>query len=230
MTSHAIISTEGIVFRVIPFGDYDQIVSVFTPEAGVVKVMQKGQFVKGKKKKGGCMPLTKVELLYREKEGEIFSCHEMHSIDTFPSLRKSFNVLEAGCDLLQVVQSSQFVGKSAPALYALLCYYLNKISAMTHPELLLASFRLKVLKHDGWIALPFSCSTCGRLLQQEVFMQECEGYCLLHKPSGVVKWSAEELYIVYRLTESQSFQEIASLEISSSLHSKIIRFFNASFR
>jgi len=223
--SQTIYSTEGIVLRVIPFREYDQIISIFTPEAGVIKVMYKGSRNKRNSGKGVSMPLTKVEVVYREKKGEIFSCFELNCIEMFPSLRTNLSFLETACDLLQVITDSQFMGKGAPQLYALLCYYLKKISQTADPWLLATSFRLKLLKHDGLVGFPLICSECSQLLRDEAFTQNGEGWCTVHQPRGSQKWDLEELHVIYRLAESLSYQEICSLEISSALQRKINYFF-----
>lgn len=223
--SHLIHSTEGIILRVIPFQDYHQIVSIFTPGAGVIKVLHKGSRAQRKNGKSPCMPLTKVEVAYREKKGEIFGCHELNCAEMFPLLRKDLCFLETGCDLLQVVLDSQLMGKEAPQLYALLYAYLKKIPQTPNPWILAASFRLKLLKHDGLISFPFICSECGELLQSEAYARESESWCTIHRPKGCIVWNSIELQVLYRLAESQSYKEICMLEISPLLLAKITLFF-----
>ena len=99
--------TEGVILRVIPFRDYDQILSLFTSDAGLIKVIYKGSRSKRRRGQGLYMPLTQVEVIYCEKQGEIFSCHEMVCIESFTFLRKELVFLEVACDLLQVILTSQ---------------------------------------------------------------------------------------------------------------------------
>jgi DNA repair protein RecO (recombination protein O) len=218
-------STEGVILRAIPFRDYDQILSIFTADVGLLKVLYKGK----KSKKGGtgiCAPLTKVEVVYREKRGEIFSCHEMNPLHSFPSLRKELMFLEVACDLLQVILASQLVGKAAPQLYDLLCFYLKKIPQTPHPWILAASFRLKLLKHDGLVAFPLICRECGQSLQNKAFIRHSESWCADHQLGGQ-SWESSELQLFYRLATSQSYQEICSSPFSLELQHKIITFFEA---
>lgn len=220
--------TEGIILRVIPFRDYDQIVSLFTPEAGLIKVLCKGsRNTKRKRGKGACMPLTQVEVSYREKKGEIFGCDELICIEMFPFLRKDLCFLEVACDLLQVILDSQFMGKSAPQLYSLLCYYLKKIPQTANPWLLAASFRLKLLKHDGLVGFPFHCSECGKCLDHEAFVRGSEGWCKTHHLGRSQSWDSTELKTLYCLADSQSFKEICLLDIQPRLQNKIAAFFKS---
>lgn len=223
-------STEGIVLRVIPFRDYDQILFLFTLDAGFIKVLYKGGRGKRKGKQGFCMPLTKVEVIYREKRGEIFSCHELTCIESFSFLRQELIFLEVGCDLLQIILDSQFVGKAAPHLYALLCFYLKKIPQTANPWILASSFRLKLLMHDGLIVCPFICCECQQSLQSEAFTWDAEGWCAAHQPGRSQPWNLTELQMLYRLAICQSYQEVCSQDVLPSLQNKIIDFFNACIR
>lgn len=137
--------TEGVILHAVSYQNYDQILTLFTPEKGILKIFCK----KGKKQWQRHTPLTKVEVTYREKKTEICACEEIRSVDSYLSLRKQFEHLEAACELLQTIYHSQWVGKAAPLIYHLMIYYLDKTPQVVDPKLLVASFKLKVLKHEG---------------------------------------------------------------------------------
>jgi DNA repair protein RecO (recombination protein O) len=214
---------EGIILRAIPFRDHDQILSIFTQNVGVIKVLYRGS--KTQKIQGLCMPLTKVEVFYREKKGEIFHCQELTLVESLSFLRKELLYLEVGCDLLQVILTSQLIGKAAPHLYALLCIYLKKIPQTVNPWTLAVSFRLKLLKYDGLATFPFICSECQQLLQIVAFTRESEGWCTNHQPLGSLVWQQNELQQVYRLANCLNHREICADDISLSLQNKVARFF-----
>jgi DNA repair protein RecO (recombination protein O) len=119
------------------------------------------------------------------------------------------------------------MGKSAPQLYSLLCYYLKKIPQMANPWLLAASFRLKLLKHDGLARFPFKCSECGKCLDDEAFIYGSEGWCRAHHFEKSQTWDSIELQTVYHLANSQSFKEICLLDVQPKLQGKITVFFKA---
>jgi len=222
--------TEGIILRVIPFRDYDQILTLFTPHAGIIKVLYKGSRSKRRGVQGLCIPLTKVEVVYREKRGEIFSCHEITLVDSFSFLRKELLHLEVGCDLLQVILTSQLVGKASPRLYALLCFYLEKIPQTYNPWVLTVSFRLKLLRHDGLIALPFSCSECRQLLQGMAYICEAESWCEAHYPLESQRWEKKELEQLYRLAMCQNYRDIHTDDIPRELQNKVVQLFETCVR
>jgi DNA repair protein RecO (recombination protein O) len=214
---------EGIILRAIPFRDHDQILSIFTQTVGVIKVLYRGS--KTQKIQGICQPLTKVGVFYREKKGEIFHCQELTLVESLSFLRKELLYLEVACDLLQVILTSQLIGKAAPQLYALLCIYLKKIPQTFNPWTLTVSFRLKLLKHDGLAAFPFVCSECQQLLQIAAYTRESEGWCMNHQPLGSLVWQQNELQQVYRLVNCQNYREICTDEIPLLLRNKVARFF-----
>lgn len=224
-TSHAPQCTEGIILRVIPYRDYDQIITLFTEE-GLLKILFKGSLSKRRGVQGITMPLTKVQLVYREKEGEIYSCLEMSLIDTFSSLRKELIHLEVACELLQILFQTQLVGKAAPKLYALLCFYLDKIPKVQHPKILSASFRLKLLRHDGLAAFPFQCNICQEVLVENAYIQNSDWWCRKHQSLGSQHFGQEELNQIYGLALSQRFQAFSAHEVSVELQNKIKRFFD----
>lgn len=222
--------TEGVILRVIPFRDYDQILTLFTQDVGIIKVIYKGSRSKRRGVQGLCSPLAKVEVIYREKRGEIFSCQEMALINPFSPLRKELHHLEVACDLLQVILASQLVGKAAPQLYALLCFYFEKIPQTLNPWTLALSFRLKLLRHDGLVAFPLVCSECRQILETDAYTYESEGWCLNHQPLGSQVWRQDELQKIYRLANCQSFREISEERISFELQNKVAAFFEACLR
>lgn len=224
MSEH-FLSTEAIILKAIPFRDYDQILTLMTLEAGLIKVLYKGCSSQRKGGLGISLPLTKVELVYKEKRGELFHCHEIKLIDSFPMLRKEFIFLEVACDLVQVILETQLPCKTSPLLYRLLSHFLNKIPLTHNPWLLSMSFRLKILQHEGIVVFPFSCNQCGKTLEEEAYFNEFEWWCGEHRQHVNSVWRKEELELVYQLALSQSYREICSETLNSGSQKKIVNFF-----
>jgi DNA repair protein RecO (recombination protein O) len=145
MNSLEVQCAEGVILHMIPYRNYDQILTVFTSQQGVLKFFCK----KGKGQR--YMPLTRAEFAYREKKSELFACEEISIVDSYVQLRNQFVHLQAGCDLIRTVSASQVVGKAAPLVYQLLIFYLDKIPNVADAWTLALSFRLKILKHEGML-------------------------------------------------------------------------------
>ena len=225
MSSDEFKTAEGILLKVIPFQDYDQILVFFTLEAGLIKVLFRGSRSKRRGLLGLCMPLTRVEVIYKEKRGEIYIGCDIALLDSYRSLRKNLTHLNAACDLLQILYRSQWVGKPAPLLYALLKSYLEKIPFTADPQQFTASFRLKVLKHEGVASFPLACTDCQIHLEKEAYYSRGEFFCRFHKPGNF--WALQENLpaLIFQLTECRSCQELMGIEISDGGLKAIERYF-----
>jgi DNA repair protein RecO len=143
------ITTEGIILNTLPFQDYHQILTVFSKELGMIKLIVK-YALRGKGR--GSDPLTQAEFVLHQKSSELFQCKEISPIDHFLPIRQSILHLEAACALLHALKTSQFPHKPALKLYELLSIYLKMVPSFDNPHLLAASFRLKILRYEGLIA------------------------------------------------------------------------------
>ncbi|WP_068467159.1 DNA repair protein RecO [Candidatus Protochlamydia phocaeensis] len=217
--------TEGIILRTIPFRDYDQILVLFTQDAGLIKLLYKGSRSKKRGVQGICMPLTRVEVIFKEKKGEIFSCQEISLLDSYRPLRQQLSSLEAGCELLQVLYATQWVGKPSPQLYALLKYYLEKIPAIPYPAILTTSFRLKLLKHEGLLTFPLRCSHCQQPLVSQAYSYQSDLFCLQHHVPGSLYLQQKELDVLYKLMDCKTFQDLTQVLLPADFKAKMEIFF-----
>jgi len=217
--------TQGIILHLIPFREAHQIVIIFTLDAGLIKVICYGSRSSRSKWFGLCRALTQVEVVFREKNGEIFECRDLDLINSYDYLKQDFNQMEAACDMLYSLNRSQLPGRSAPKLYALLIYYLSKISTIHDPWILSLSFRLKLLRHDGLLDYPFICHHCEKPLLGEAYYAQNETYCKLHGCDQSLFISECELPLVYSLTACQSYLALTQVSLTRELKAKILVLF-----
>ncbi len=140
---------EGVILQSLNFQDYDQILTVFTREEGLIKLIVKRARHAKSGRGGFTAPFTQAEFIYKEGRGEIFTCSEVSVIHQHLGLRRSLSVLEAACDIIKALLLVQPIQAAAPQLYDLLILYLTHIPRLRDPYALAASFRLKLLKHEG---------------------------------------------------------------------------------
>lgn len=225
--TESFLSFQGVVLRVFPFRDYDQILSLFTSDFGVIKLISFGSRRQRSKWRGFCTPLNSLEVVCREKRGELYRCHDITLIDAFEDLKKNYLHLEAACDLLNAVYASQMAEKPSPALYQLMSAYFKKIALVPNPWVLAASFRLKLLRHDGWIEGPFVCVTCGEVLWHEASYFGEEFYCYQHSPPVAASFSAEELLLVYHLMSCRRLNDLVAVDWPDHFQTKVIHLFGS---
>ncbi|MFQ5728946.1 MAG: DNA repair protein RecO [Waddliaceae bacterium] len=199
--------TEGIILHTLDFQDYDQILTVFSIDQGIVKFFLQGTRNSRHKKGIGTTPLTVGEYIYRKGKSDLFYCREISVINQHLGLRKNLAALETACDLIQTVQKSQFPGKPAPALYQLLVRYLDSIPLFSSPEILGASFRLKLLRHDGHLGITSQCSACGTPLSA-LYLVRGESFCKEHATGNVYFFSEEEADLLNRLAYCRTISEL----------------------
>ncbi|MCB1084774.1 MAG: DNA repair protein RecO [Chlamydiia bacterium] len=146
------LSIEGIVLRATPFKENDRIVTLFTPEFGVMSLYVKNLSRKKPTLTNLTTPLARGEFVFSKGRSDLFRFLDGTLIDLHRDLRRSYAHLEVGGKMVQSILATQMPGKSAPALYRLLALYLKALSTFSRPETLGASFMLKLLKHEGLLS------------------------------------------------------------------------------
>ncbi len=222
--------TEGIILHLIPYRDAHQIVILFTEDAGLIKIMCYGSLSQKSKWRGICRALTQVEVVYREKQGEIFECKDLTLINSYDTLRQNYNQMEAACDLLYALNQSQLPGRVSPKLYALMIYYLGKIPTIKDPWILSLSFRLKLLRHDGVLDYPFMCHECGEPLLCEAYYAQHEIFCAQHACAHACFFKQEDLQLIYLLTACQSYNDLITVQLPTDFKMKVFTFFEDCLR
>ncbi len=220
MTQHQWKVTEGVILHSIPYRDADQIITIFTKEYGMLKVYGRGVRSLKRKEQGALSPLMQVEMAYRHGKGEIGSCRDITTLTHFPHTRTSYQALQAACQMLDVVRTTQWPGRNAPSLYILLCSFLDNFDQASDPTVLASSFTLKVLKNEGFLSLNSTCSVCQASLSQ-YWMVEGELFCSTHAPSIALQFDSEEIQSLNRLMHSRSLKEIAGQAVTPAMHGKI---------
>lgn len=187
---------EGIILHTLDFRDYDKIVSAFTAEYGLLKFIAR----KANAAKRGLkvLPLTKTDLIYTTTQSELYKLKDLSLIAQYLPLRQNLAFLHTACELLKCVLKTQLPQKPAPDLYGLLCAYLEKIPKVSTPALIEASFRLKLLRHEG----------------------------LFDENSTF--FSPQEIPLVHDLAFSLSYEQLDQIPLSHELNFKIKSFFELS--
>lgn len=218
-----ILHTEGIVLKVVDFGEYDQILTVFTPERGVVKWIVKKYQAKGRLL-NKISPLSRAEFFYIETKGEIWKCREMTLLNPYLKLRENYAWLETAGRFLNWIVTSQMEQKPAPKLYSQFMIYLEKIPLLSNLPALELSFLIQILKHEGVINLDFCCSLCQKPLQKLHLMQGSY-FCTSHAPFGSFTLNEEESEALLNISKSQKFSELQTISIPKTIVEKAFSLF-----
>jgi DNA repair protein RecO (recombination protein O) len=190
------VRTEGVILRALDFQEHHQILTLFSPDCGIVKIITKS-FSKARLKKGDprLSPLVQVDCLYAIGNHELCKCQEISIINPFLELRTSFSCLNTACQLAQSILQSQLGEKPAPLLYQLFISCLKKLPSLAHYDTLTSCFRLKILKHEGYIG------------------------------DQISQFKPEEIKIANQLLNCRSFAELDALIPPLEFHEKVKSYF-----
>ena len=216
--------TEGIILHALNFRDFDQILTVYSQNQGLIKFILKGGNSAKRRKGSSSAPLTRAEFVYMKGRSDLLNLHEISVLDYQTGVRESLDHLEAACGVLQAVQSSQFPEKPAPTLYQLLVSYLAKIPQAKSPASLVASFRLKIMRHDGLYGLDEYCSSCQTPLKT-FHICDGESFCSQHAPGYALLFSEQEAKVTTYLAYCRSLADLDEVPITQELSKKIQQMF-----
>lgn len=220
-----LLRTEGVILQATPFREADQILTVIGPE-GLLKMMYKGAL--SRKRGGGSqtMPLQKAEFIYSVSKGnsDLASCREISILHTFLGLRQKLAYLESAGEMVAAILKSQHGNIPAPLLYKLFVMYLEKIPDAHDPYILPTSFKLKIMNHEGILALMLRCSHCKQTLNTlNIYEGEC--YCNHHAPIAAQHFNEAETDMLLLCTYGRSINHLIELTGSLSFLKKVNHLF-----
>ena len=132
--------TPGLLLQAIPYLGQKKILKVFTP-LGLISLFAKTSQL---------TPFCIAEWVYQKTEKELYPLSDTTLLDPLSELRQSYNLLTAAGTMAKDLLRSQLPNKGSPELYQLACLYFKKLPAS--PDMLVASFRLKLLLHEGLLS------------------------------------------------------------------------------
>ncbi len=133
----------GLLLQSIPYLGQQKILKVLTPEQGLLSLLCKSS-------RHPTTPFCIAEWVYRKTQREIYPLIDATLLDSLDPLKESYEVLSAAGSIARDLLQTQLPHKKASELYSLTCAYLKKLPQ--NPPLLAASFRLKLLLHEGLLS------------------------------------------------------------------------------
>lgn len=204
--------SQGILLQTIPYLGKGRILKIFTEEAGLITLMAK------KPSHALFSPFCIAEWVYRKRNTDIHPLIEGSLIDSFLNLRQSYATLLAAGSMAQDLLRTQLPAKNSPALYILLGSYFKKIPIFERPAVLASSFKLKLLLHEGLLALQTGCAHCNR---EATSLLQGESVCSSHAMPFAIGFSISEWQIIHTLAFARQFSLLQQIDCPPSLHEKI---------
>jgi DNA repair protein RecO (recombination protein O) len=159
--------TQGIILRQTKLGEFDKIITIYTPEFGKLRAVAKGACRPKSKLGGNVEPLThSLMLLAKGRNLDIVT--QSQTITAFPALKSDLWRMACGLYVLELIDSFTVEGGENRPLFDLLLDILHKLSEPDSNETALRYFELHLLQYLGYRPQLGRCVTCDSPLKPVV--------------------------------------------------------------
>jgi DNA repair protein RecO (recombination protein O) len=151
--------TQGIILRQTKLGEFDKILTIYTPEFGKLRAVAKGACRPHSKLGGNVEPLThSLMLLAKGRNLDIVT--QSQTINGFLALKSDLWRMACGLYILELMDSFTVEGGANPPLFDLLLEILNQLSQPESDETILRYFELHILHYLGYRPQLRRCVSC----------------------------------------------------------------------
>jgi len=159
--------TEGVILKQTKLGEFDKIVTIYTPEFGKLKAVAKGACRPKSKLGGNVEPLThSLMLLAKGRNLDIVT--QSQTINGFLALKSDLWRMACGLYILELIDSFTVEGGENRPSFDLLLDILNQLSEPDSNETVLRYFELHLLHHLGYRPQLRRCVNCDSPLKPVV--------------------------------------------------------------
>ncbi len=160
------IQAEGVILRHSDFGEADRLLTIFTREAGKVRVIAKGVRKARSRKAGHVEPFTRTSLqLARGRD--LFILTQAEAIDVYAALREDLVLLGYASYVIELLDRSSTDEEENRFLYNLLTRTLARLNRGDDPNLVARYYEIRLLDYAGFRPQLFSCARCEAEIQPE---------------------------------------------------------------
>jgi DNA repair protein RecO (recombination protein O) len=159
--------TQGIILRQAKLGEFDKIVTIYTPEHGKLRAVAKGACRPKSKLGGNVEPLTH-SLMMVAKGRNLDIVTQSQTIDGFLALKSDLWRMACGLYVLELIDSFAVEGGENRPLFDLLLDILQHLSAPDSSETALRYFELHLLHCLGYRPQLRRCVDCDSPLKPVV--------------------------------------------------------------
>jgi len=159
--------TQGIILKQTKLGEFDKIVTIYTPEFGKLRAVAKGACRPKSKLGGNVEPLThSLMLLAKGRNLDIVT--QSQTINGFLALKSDLWRMACGLYILELIDSFTVEGGENRPLFDLLLDILNQLSEPNSNETVLRYFELHLLHYLGYRPQLHRCVSCDSPLKPVV--------------------------------------------------------------
>lgn len=209
---------EGLVLRNLDYKERERIITLFTPDSGLMSLIVKNITRKKSHLLALTAPLTHAEFSYMIRRSELYTFQDGTILNAHYAVRDKLSHIQAATTFANALLKTQVPGKGAPLLFRLTLTYLKYLPTFNDPAPLVASFLLKLLKNEGHLSLRNTCCYCTDT-PTHLFLGE--PVCKRHASINAHFFDPEQWQLLDTLTNTREISLLKSLSISPALEEKI---------
>lgn len=228
----AITKTHGIVIHSMRYRETSKILTIFSRDYGILKLIAKGARTAKSRFAGALEPMNVIELVYYQKENRDLQLLSQASILYAPKsilLDEHKTLLAMAC--CEMVSRLEAAGGRSNKVFGLLRGIIQALdeSKANDDRLLLFAFQLRLLKVLGYAPGLYRCFVCGNETPEGAYhIAEARFYCPACSPGGESVFPLHPwlLWGLRQLTD-QPLRRIGELEFAPGVLSDTYRFLQA---
>lgn len=189
---------EAIVLRVIPYGEKDRILTIYTRRFGKLSAIAKGS----RNPLTRLAPATQLftHAHYFLAQGKTFEViTQVRIIETFERLRRDVNLMAACAQCCEMLMKSIPDGEPDSEMFDDLLSALRIANSGAGSETLLAAFISRLLMHVGYMPELSRCVRCGGAISGDVLFSTEHGGAVCAACSNIVGFDASVSSVALRL-------------------------------
>ncbi len=225
----AIRKTEGVILRTLKMGETSKLLTLFTRDAGILKLIAKGARRSRSRIGGILQPLYAVEVVYYEKESRELQILSQASLIFAPAHISAdlqrFGLASACCELITRLEKEKHPN---PAAYGLLRAAMEAFDRLElEPRVLFLAFQARLLEISGLSPGLDRCSSCGKedfpvghydFLNGRLFCATCAG------GGNFEKELQRPVIHLYRRFVHAPLAAVAAQEVPNAMLAQLYRF------
>ncbi|SFE29085.1 DNA repair protein RecO [Alteribacillus iranensis] len=156
-----LVKAEGIVLKIIPYGETNVILRLYTREAGKVSVMARGARKPKSRFAAASQPFVHGIYLFYKSRG-MSTLNQGDTIDAFRHIRSDIMKTAYASYIAELLDRVTEEREKNPFLFELFLQILQRMNEDSDPEVLTRIFEVKMLAQAGIKPQLDQCTSCGR--------------------------------------------------------------------
>ena len=140
-------ATAALILKATPFKESKVILQLFTKTLGPISA------ITSTKKTAYLSSMMHIEGVFKRGRGDLYTMTEPHILNTFPDLRKDFDLLKLSSQMTNTLSTTLVPGRAVPALFVLTKNTLKNLSPKSNNKAIYLCFLLKLLLFEGLLPL-----------------------------------------------------------------------------